>query len=226
MFTAVARHEVLPSNRYEQLRPRYLRDMVALKQRRRIALGPDVTLVFECRDTVLFQIHEVLRWMKHPGDPQIAREIAEYSPLVSGGARLCATLLIEGGSCAWGQRLGRQLTVGEEVLWLEVDGRALPAAALVPEYDPCCPVHYVCFGLPAAATLQLLERTVTAQLRLRGDGADVVASLGFETRTELAALAGATAEAPSLLALLASEDSVAPQRVVSSPPTTTTLEER
>ncbi|MGH9366424.1 MAG: DUF3501 family protein, partial [Thermoanaerobaculia bacterium] len=46
---------------YELERPDFRERVIALKKRRRVPLGPLMTLVFENRDTVRFQIQEMVR---------------------------------------------------------------------------------------------------------------------------------------------------------------------
>jgi hypothetical protein len=46
---------------YEKARERMRADIIALKQRRRVALGDNLTLLFENRETVIFQIQEMAR---------------------------------------------------------------------------------------------------------------------------------------------------------------------
>ena len=53
--------DLVPLDEYERQRNVYRSRIIALKQRRRISLGPLVTLVFENRETLRFQIQEMLR---------------------------------------------------------------------------------------------------------------------------------------------------------------------
>jgi len=46
---------------YERERPALLRHVAALKAKRRVAVGPIVSFVFENRDTVRFQVQEMAR---------------------------------------------------------------------------------------------------------------------------------------------------------------------
>ncbi|MDH4171883.1 MAG: DUF3501 family protein, partial [Acidimicrobiia bacterium] len=46
---------------YERGRDEFRSHVIALKKRRRITIGQFVTLVFECRDTIRFQIQEMAR---------------------------------------------------------------------------------------------------------------------------------------------------------------------
>lgn len=93
-------HPIQPSDlldilQYEKVRPQYRDRIIALKQARRISVGPYITLVFENRDTVLFQIQEMMRVERTVDDARIADEIAVYNTLVPAAGELSATLMIE-----------------------------------------------------------------------------------------------------------------------------------
>ncbi len=80
---------------YAGMRDDFRRRIIELKQHRRIAIGDRVTLVFENRHTLLFQIEEILRaeGIREPG--KIQEEIDVYNPLMPTDDSLSATLFIE-----------------------------------------------------------------------------------------------------------------------------------
>ena len=53
--------DVLDLRAYERVRDDYRARVIARKRNRRVALGPIMTLVFECLDTVRFQVQEMAR---------------------------------------------------------------------------------------------------------------------------------------------------------------------
>ena len=61
--------ELIPQEEYERQRESYRQTIIALKQRRRITIGDKVTLVFENRETLRFQIQEMIR-VERIVDPQ------------------------------------------------------------------------------------------------------------------------------------------------------------
>jgi hypothetical protein len=69
--------------------------VVELKRRRRVAVGPIVTFVFENRDTIRFQVQEMARIEKMTRDEQIEAELAVYNPLIPEPGELSATLFVE-----------------------------------------------------------------------------------------------------------------------------------
>jgi hypothetical protein len=87
--------DLLSAAEYEQRRERFRSQIIALKQRRRISVGPLVTLIFENRETLRFQTQEMIR-VEHILDPhKIQDELDVYNALMPGAGELSATLLIE-----------------------------------------------------------------------------------------------------------------------------------
>lgn len=80
---------------YERERVAFRERVIALKKRRRIHVGPVVTLVFENRDTIRFQIQEMARVEKLITDDAIQGELDTYNSLIPDAGQLCATLFIE-----------------------------------------------------------------------------------------------------------------------------------
>ncbi|TLY35778.1 MAG: DUF3501 family protein [Nitrospirae bacterium] len=87
--------DVLSAEEYERVRPDFQRRIIALKEARRISVGQHVTLVFENRDTVLFQIQEMIRAERIFEQARIQEEVDTYNEQLPGAGELSATLLIE-----------------------------------------------------------------------------------------------------------------------------------
>jgi hypothetical protein len=87
--------ELIPQEEYERQRDSYRQNIIALKRRRRITVGDKVTLVFENRETLQFQIQEMIR-IERIIDPQkVQEELDVYNALLPASGELSATLLIE-----------------------------------------------------------------------------------------------------------------------------------
>ncbi|MEW6248061.1 MAG: DUF3501 family protein [Nitrospirota bacterium] len=87
--------DVISYAEYERQRDEFRARIIALKRRRRIPVGDLVTLVFENRDTIQFQIQEMIR-VEHIFDPRkIQAELDVYNALLPAGGQLSATLFIE-----------------------------------------------------------------------------------------------------------------------------------
>lgn len=80
---------------YEKVREAMRAGIIALKKNRRLQVGPNLSLVFENRETVLFQIHEMVRTERLVDDRRIQEEIDAYQNLIPGAGELSATLFIE-----------------------------------------------------------------------------------------------------------------------------------
>jgi hypothetical protein len=91
----VARSELLDLGAYEQVREHFRARVLKVKEPRRIALGPNMTVLFENRDSVLFQIQEMLRTERITNEKAILHELETYNELIPGDAELSATLFVE-----------------------------------------------------------------------------------------------------------------------------------
>lgn len=80
---------------YERERESFRERIIELKRARRISVGPIVTVVFENRDTIRFQIQEMARAEKMMSDEAIQAELDVYNPLIPEAGELSATLFIE-----------------------------------------------------------------------------------------------------------------------------------
>ena len=87
--------DILGFAAYEQVREKFRNDIIDKKKKRRIALGDRVSVVFENRDTVTFQIQEMLRAERITDLDKIREEIAVYNELVPDTDELNATLFLE-----------------------------------------------------------------------------------------------------------------------------------
>ncbi len=80
---------------YEKERKELREHVIAIKKLRRISVGPNMTFVFENRETVLFQIQEMARTERLVHDEAIQHEIDVYNQLIPADHEISATLLIE-----------------------------------------------------------------------------------------------------------------------------------
>lgn len=87
--------EILDLTAYEKVRPNFLKQTIDLKRPRRISVGDRLTFIFENRETVIFQIQEMLRAERTVDEHQIKAEISIYNELIPRTQELSATLMIE-----------------------------------------------------------------------------------------------------------------------------------
>jgi hypothetical protein len=87
--------EIVDIETYEALRPEFLERIIELKRDRRLGVGDRVTLVFENRETVRFQVQEMLRVERIVEASRIQDELDVYNELIPAERELSATLMIE-----------------------------------------------------------------------------------------------------------------------------------
>src|SRR5262249_49496522 len=86
--------DILPAADYAKRRKELRADIVAMKRRRRLQVGPYATLNFENFDTMRMQVQEMLH-IEKGGAEQLPGELAAYNPLIPNGHELVATVLFE-----------------------------------------------------------------------------------------------------------------------------------
>jgi len=80
---------------YSRERHAFRAKVIAHKKTRKVHLGPHLTLIFEDRMTIQYQVQEMLRIERIFEAAAIDEELGAYNPLIPDGANLKATLLIE-----------------------------------------------------------------------------------------------------------------------------------
>jgi hypothetical protein len=147
----VARGDILELNAYDKARDAMLDRIIALKKLRRVQLGDRVSLAFECYDTVLFQVQEMIRVERIYEEHKIQDELDVYNGIMPGNGELSATLFIEITSQDRVQTDLNALMGIEECLWIEVGDNHRQQAWFEPGHskeDKISAVHYVRFKLP------------------------------------------------------------------------------
>jgi hypothetical protein len=106
--------------RYHKERPRMRAEVLAHKRHRQAPLGPHLTLYFEDRLTMQYQIQEMLRAERIFESEAIAEELESYNPLIPDGTNLKATMMLEYPDVEQ-RRAALELLKGiENSVWLEV----------------------------------------------------------------------------------------------------------
>ena len=86
--------DIYEREEYKSLRAQKRKQIVSRKKKRRIDVGPYVTLYFENKDTIIHQINEMV-FIENGGNEQIIEEIEAYKSLVPNGKELIATVMVE-----------------------------------------------------------------------------------------------------------------------------------
>jgi len=91
----ITREDLMSLEQYAERRPEFRRQVLAHKKYRQVMLGPNATLYFEDRLTLLYQIQEMLRIEKIFEADGINEELEAYNPMVPSGRNFKATFMIE-----------------------------------------------------------------------------------------------------------------------------------
>ncbi len=104
---------------YELERETWRPQVMALKDRRRIRVGDHLTFLFENRDTVRYQIQEMLRIERIVKPAEVAHEVETYNELIPAAGELSACLLIEYESPEERDIRLRELLGLEDHIWIQ-----------------------------------------------------------------------------------------------------------
>ena len=148
---------------YEREREAFRTEIIELKKSRRVGVGPIITVMFENRETMRFQIQEMARVEKILSDEAIQHEVDTYNALIPEPGQLSATLFLELTSkMALVEWLPKLVGI-ERAVELVIGGSGSDEALVVrsiPEEshddqltrpDVTASVHYIRFELDGAA---------------------------------------------------------------------------
>ncbi len=91
----LTRDDLYSLEQYASRRPSFRAQVLAHKKNRTVHIGPQMTLIFEDRLTVQYQVQEMLRIERIFEAAGIDDELAAYNPLIPDGNNLKGTLMIE-----------------------------------------------------------------------------------------------------------------------------------
>lgn len=150
----LAAGDLLSLEHYARERAAFRTRVLAHKRPRAVAVGPNMTWVFEDRLTIQYQVQEMLRIERIFEEDGIRHELDAYNPLVPDGANWKATMLIEYPDADERRRMLAALKGIEREVWVQVDGhnsvRAIADEDLERENeDKTSSVHFLRFELDA-----------------------------------------------------------------------------
>jgi len=156
----IERNELLGLAEYEQIRPQFLARIIGEKKERRVFASDEISVVFENRDTALFQIQEMLRTERITKEAAILHELETYNELVPGDGELSATMFVEIPDADLRERRLSELAGLEGTIALEVLGTKIAARnetrGVLP--DRTTAVHYIKFPLGRDLAVSLIAR--------------------------------------------------------------------
>ena len=95
MSTKLTLDDIVDHRAYEAQRAQLRDEVIALKARRRVAVGPILSFTFENRATIRWQIQEMVRVERIMSDEGVQAELDVYNPLIPEPGHLAATMFLE-----------------------------------------------------------------------------------------------------------------------------------
>jgi len=168
----LALEDIVDRERYADLRPSYRAAVIDYKRRRRLAVGESITLLFEDRETLHFQVQEMI-WVEGITLPdKIQHEIDTYNELMPADRELSATLFVEITEASEIRpALDRLIGVDEHVSLIVGDDDE--AVEIKAQFDPkqlqedrISAVQYIKFALDDAALQRFCDPNTLARVRV------------------------------------------------------------
>ncbi len=117
----LTREDLLPLEKYAQVRQQFRSRVMAHKKRRQVQIGPHVRLYFEDRLTMQYQVQEMLRIERIFEPDGIDEELAAYNPLIPDGHNWKATMMVEYADPDERRQALAKLIGIENRVWVKVD---------------------------------------------------------------------------------------------------------
>lgn len=118
----LTRTDLYSLEKYAELRPQFRSQVMAHKQNRQVAIGPNATLYFEDRLTMQYQVQEMLRIERIFEAEGVNEELATYNPLIPDGSNWKATFMIEFPDVDERRAALKRLKGVENRVWVRVAG--------------------------------------------------------------------------------------------------------
>ncbi len=116
----LSRQDLMTLEVYSEKRPKYRTEIMQHKKTRQLPLGDNARLYFENRQTIQYQIQEVLRVEKTFDVAGIEEELDAYNPLIPDGSNLKATFMLEFPDADERAKKTVELRGIEHKVWLQV----------------------------------------------------------------------------------------------------------
>jgi hypothetical protein len=117
----LTRSDLYSLEQYAENRPEIRAQVMKHKKNRIVHVGPSATLYFEDRQTIQYQIQEMLRVERIFEASGIEEELQAYNPLIPDGSNWKATFMIEEPDVDRRRELLSGLVGIEDRVWVRVD---------------------------------------------------------------------------------------------------------
>jgi hypothetical protein len=125
----LTRENLYSLEKYAEIRPEFRSRVIDHKKNRNVPIGPHATLYFEDRQTIQYQIQEMLRIERIFEADGIQEELDVYTPLIPDGTNCKATFMIEFEDSAERKAALAKMIGIERSVQIKVDG-----------FDPVTPI--------------------------------------------------------------------------------------
>jgi hypothetical protein len=181
--------DLMADEDFAKVRAQRRAELLPLKKKRRIDLGPVCTVYFECYETMLFQVQEMLL-VERGGPEQAADELAAYNPMIPQGSELTATIMFEIDDPIRREQVLRRLGGVEDRFFLQIGPdkvAALPEGDVERTRDDgkTSSVHFVHFPLTPAQIASFNDPAVAILVGCDHEHYAHMAVLSPATRLEL-----------------------------------------
>jgi hypothetical protein len=184
----LTRADIRGPHLYAAIRDDLRKRIIELKKLRRVSVGPQVSIVFENRATMIFQVEEMCRAENISEPDKIQDELDIYNKILPDEHELGATLLVEiQDEAAIASTLERLVGLQDHV-WLQV-GDARVRAEFDPEQfaqDRLAAVQYIKFPLDATVERGLRAAETPVSLLIDHPNYDHAVRLSEDSRASLA----------------------------------------
>ncbi len=126
---SIAMTEVMDIAQYERVRDDFRKKAMAAKAVRRVAVGPLITVFFENRLTMQYQLQEMMRVERMVQEDKIAEELKVWNDLIPADDQLSMTLMIEEPDQSKAKDRLMELKDLESCVSLKIGARATVRAA-------------------------------------------------------------------------------------------------
>jgi hypothetical protein len=182
--------DIISSAEFGKQRKERRAALLPKKKLRRVEVGPVATFYFECFETMLLQVQEMLH-IEKGGEAQIEDELSAYNPLIPQGSELVATVMFEIDDPMRRLSILRRLGGVERAMFIDIDGERIRG---VPTDDverttpdgKTSSVHFIRFPFTAAQKAKIRDPRAQVLVGFDHENYAHMAMLSPATRAELA----------------------------------------